>query len=86
MKKSSGCGCLYCIVPFLNCNECRALQKADTGDTHHTRTAVYLYPPLLSLLSDTNLFEANGYSVRLLRLNVRVSTVLHLFVQFCDGD
>lgn len=71
-----------CIVPFLNCNECRALQKADTGDTHHTGTPVYLYPPLLSLLSDTNLFEANGYSVRLLR----VSTMLHLFVQFCEGD
>lgn len=42
------------------------MQKADTGDSHHSVTPVCRsYPSLSSLLMDADLFEANAYSVRL---------------------
>lgn len=57
------------------------MQKADTGDSHHSVTPVCRsYPSLSSLLMDADLFEANAYSVRLVRLSVCVRTTLHLCV------
>lgn len=57
------------------------MQKADTGDSHHSVTPVCRsYPSLSSLLMDADLSEANAYSLRLVRLSACVRTTLHLCV------